>query len=165
MRRRARPRSIGWWTRWTVHGVAGVRSNVAFLGALCRAPHFREGHVDTGFIDRHLTALGAVPHAPDHAAAALGVAQLLRDGTASVEQSDQKASPWNVRDGFQLGGARLVVVPIVIEGQGADAAVTYGKDGMNVGIAGAVPAADAKVFEAHGEAFVSARRPPDPRAA
>ena len=39
--------------------VAGVRSNVAFLGALCRAPHFRDGHVDTGFIDRHLTALGA----------------------------------------------------------------------------------------------------------
>ena len=134
--------------------VAGVRSNVAFLGALCRAPHFREGHVDTGFIDRHLTALGAVPHAPDHAAAAAGVAQLLRDGALSVEQSDEKASPWDVRDGFQLGGARLVVVPILIEGQGADAAVTYGKDGMSVGIAGAVPAADAKVFEAHGEAFV-----------
>jgi len=42
--------------------VAGVRSNVAFLSALCRAPHFREGRVDTGFIDRHLAALGAVPH-------------------------------------------------------------------------------------------------------
>ena len=134
--------------------VAGVRSNVAFLGALCRAPHFREGHVDTGFIDRHLTALGAVAHAPDHAAAAAGVAQLLRDGALSVEQSDEKASPWDLRDGFQLGGARLIVVPILIEGQGADAAVTYGKDGMNVAVAGAVPAADAKVFEAHGEAFV-----------
>jgi 3-methylcrotonyl-CoA carboxylase alpha subunit len=137
--------------------VAGVRSNVAFLGALCLAPHFREGRVDTGFIDRHLTALGAVPHAPDHAAAAAGVAQLLRDKAASVKQSDEKASPWDVRDGFQLGGARSVVVPILIEGQGADAAVTYGKDGMSVVVAGAVPAADAKVFEAHGEAYVLRR--------
>ena len=137
--------------------VAGVRSNVAFLGALCRAPHFREGHVDTGFIERHLAALGATPHDPDHAAAAAGVAQLLRDGAATAEQSDEKASPWAARDGFQLSGARSVLVPILIEGQGADAAVTYGKDGMSVVVAGAVPAADAKVFEAHGEAYVLRR--------
>ena len=58
--------------------VAGVRSNIAFLGALCRAPSFREGKVDTGFIDRNLAALGAVPHEPDRAAAAAGVALLLR---------------------------------------------------------------------------------------
>src|SRR5271169_2453401 len=134
--------------------VAGVRSNVAFLGALCRAPHFREGNVDTGFIKRHLAALGATPHDPDHAAAAAGVAQLLQDGAVSAEQSDEKASPWAARDGFQLSGARSVIVPILIEGQGADAAVTYGKDGMRVVVAGAVPAADAKVFEAHGEAYV-----------
>ena len=135
--------------------VAGVRSNVAFLGALCRAPHFREGHVDTGFIDRNLTALGAVAHAPDHAAAAAGVAQLLRDGALSGERPMREArSPWDLRDGFQLGGTRLIAVPIVIEGESADAAVTYGKDGMNVAVDGAVPAADAKVFEAHDEAFV-----------
>ena len=144
--------------------VAGVRSNVAFLGALCRAPHFREGHVDTGFIDRHLTALGAVPHAPDHAAAAVGVAQLLRDGAASVEQSDEKASPWNVRDGFQLGGARLVVVPIVIEGQGADAAVTYGKDGMNVVDRRGGPGCGCQGVRSAWRSLRSARRPPDPRA-
>ncbi len=134
--------------------VAGVRSNVAFLGALCRASDFREGRVDTGFIDRHLAQLGAVPRAPDHAAAAAGVAQLLRDAAAAVDQSGEKASPWDVRDGFQLGGARLVMVPVLIEGQGADAAVTYGKNGTSVAIAGALPAADASVFEAHGEAYV-----------
>ncbi|HEX9237963.1 MAG TPA: biotin carboxylase N-terminal domain-containing protein, partial [Xanthobacteraceae bacterium] len=35
--------------------IAGVRTNVAFLAALCRASQFRQGKVDTGFIDRNLT--------------------------------------------------------------------------------------------------------------
>ena len=41
--------------------VAGPRSNVAFLGALCRAKEFRAGAVDTGFIERNGGALGLVP--------------------------------------------------------------------------------------------------------
>ena len=58
--------------------IAGPRSNVAFLAALTRASEFRQGKVDTGFIDRNLAALGAVPRKADFAAAALGVEQLLR---------------------------------------------------------------------------------------
>jgi 3-methylcrotonyl-CoA carboxylase alpha subunit len=46
--------------------IAGVRTNVAFLAALCRASQFRQSKVDTGFIDRNLTALGATPHEPDN---------------------------------------------------------------------------------------------------
>ena len=69
--------------------VAGVRSNIAFLGALCRAESFREGKVDTGFIDRNLAALGAVPHDPDHAAAAPGVAQPL-DATKRQRQAPKQ---------------------------------------------------------------------------
>ena len=57
--------------------IAGVRSNVAFLAKLCRAPEFRQGNVDTGFIDRNLEMLGAVPQQRDLAAAALGAAHLL----------------------------------------------------------------------------------------
>ena len=58
--------------------IAGPRSNVAFLAALTRASEFRQGKVDTGFIDRNLAALGAVPHKADFAAAALGVVHLLK---------------------------------------------------------------------------------------
>ncbi len=137
--------------------VAGVRTNIAFLGALCRAESFRDGKVDTGFIDRNLAALGAVPHDPDHAAAALGVARLLDDDqteTARAEVVAEPNSPWAARDGFQLSGTRSVIVPILIDGQSADAAVSYGKDGMRVVVGGAAPAADAKVFEAHHEAYV-----------
>jgi 3-methylcrotonyl-CoA carboxylase alpha subunit len=137
--------------------VAGVRSNVAFLGVLCRAPEFREGKVDTGFIDRNLTALGAVPHDPDRAAAALGVVRLLEGDEAAAppaEESAEANSPWAAHDGFQLCGARSIAVPILIDGEGADATVTYGQDGMSVVIDGAAPAADAKVFAADEEVYV-----------
>src|ERR1051326_630237 len=50
--------------------VAGPRTNLAFLAALCRARDFRNGRFDTGFIDRNLAALGAVAREPDRAAAA-----------------------------------------------------------------------------------------------
>ncbi len=136
--------------------VAGVRSNVAFLGALCRAPSFREGKVDTGFIDRNLAALGAVPQAPDYAAAATGVARLLagdaaEEGAASVEEAN---SPWAARDAFQLGGSRSITVPVVIDGEGANAIVSYGKEGMKVVIDGTPPAADTRTFAAGDEAYV-----------
>src|ERR1700733_3272871 len=75
--------------------IAGPRSNVAFLAALTRASEFRQGRGDTGFIDRNLAALGAVPHKADFAAAALGVVHLLKhkaggqfaDGDASADES------------------------------------------------------------------------------
>jgi 3-methylcrotonyl-CoA carboxylase alpha subunit len=138
--------------------IAGPRSNVAFLAALTRAGEFREGRVDTGFIDRNLAALGAVPRQADYAAAALGVAHLLqrqaRDELADGDQADDAASPWAASDGFQLGGARRHAIPVVIDGDSAVATVSYGGNGMTVVIAGATPAADAVVFESDGEAYV-----------
>jgi 3-methylcrotonyl-CoA carboxylase alpha subunit len=138
--------------------VAGVRSNVAFLGALCRALGFREGKVDTGFIDRNLAGLGAVPRDPDYAAAASGVERLLGAAadadTATFGETSEASSPWSARDGFQLGGTRSIIVPVLIDGEGADATVTYGKDGMGVAIEGATPAVEARVFQAEGEAYI-----------
>ena len=90
----------------------------------------------------------------------LGVARLLDDDqaeTAGAEAAAEPNSPWAARDGFQLGGTRSVIVPILIDGHSADAAVSYGKDGMSVIVDGATPAADAKVFEAEGEAYVLRR--------
>jgi 3-methylcrotonyl-CoA carboxylase alpha subunit len=143
--------------------IAGVRSNVAFLSALCQAREFREGRVDTEFIDRNLAALGAVPHEPDHAAAALGVASLLANEAAGALSGETLPphedalgidSPWVAQDGFQLGGKRVLAVPVVIDGVSASAAVTYDKSGMHVAINGAVPATDAKVFEAGDDVYV-----------
>ena len=139
--------------------VAGVRSNVAFLGALCRAPAFREGNVDTGFIERNLAALGAVPHGPDYAAAALGVARLLGDDAVqpaapAADESADAVSPWAARDGFQFGGSRSITFPVVVDGENADTTVTYGRDGMDIAVGGKAPATDASVFEGRGEVYV-----------
>jgi 3-methylcrotonyl-CoA carboxylase alpha subunit len=139
--------------------VAGPRSNVAFLAALCRASEFRQGKVDTGFIDRNLEALGAVPRAADHAAAALGVAHLLardlsRESPLPDDEPAETPSPWAAADGFQLGVARKLAVPVVIDAENAIATVVYGRDGMHVLIDNAAPATGAQVFEAGNEAFV-----------
>jgi len=150
--------------------VAGVRSNVAFLGALCREPEFRKGKVDTGFIDRHLVTLGAVPQAPDRAAAAAGVARLLAvteigeaigntrgEGSPLGDGGIELESPWSARDGFQLGGTRMIAVPVLIDGHSASATVTCDKDGTRVAIDGTAPATDGRVFEAEEEVYVLRR--------
>src|SRR4029078_6160337 len=49
--------------------VAGPRSNIGFLGALCRATLVRKGDFDTGFVDENLAELGAVPQGLDRGAA------------------------------------------------------------------------------------------------
>jgi 3-methylcrotonyl-CoA carboxylase alpha subunit len=135
--------------------IAGPRTNLSFLGALCRAPEFRVGGVDTGFIDRNLAVLGAVPREPDAAAAALGVARLLAQSSSRDEFAvDEPDWPWAARDGFQLGGKRSVTVPVVVDGEARDAAVSYGADGLRIAVNGAVPAQDAQTFAVGEEVYV-----------
>jgi 3-methylcrotonyl-CoA carboxylase alpha subunit len=140
--------------------IAGVRTNVSFLGVLCRADAFQRGQIDTGFIDRNLAALGAAPQGLDNAAAAVGASHLLATRSAEAESAwDGDAaldvqSPWSARDGFQLGGTRHLRIPILVEGEDAEAVIAYGKDGPQLTIAGATPAADARVFICGKDAFV-----------
>ncbi len=137
--------------------IAGPRSNLAFLGKLCGASEFREGKVDTGLIERNLAALGAVPQPLDQAAAARGAAFLLaqkHEAASSDEPQPDFASPWDARDGFQLGGTRAVSLPIVAEGESETATISYGAWGATVEVGGVPAAGDARVFESHGEAYV-----------
>jgi 3-methylcrotonyl-CoA carboxylase alpha subunit len=139
--------------------VAGVRSNVAFLASLCRADAFRQGNADTGFIDRDLAKLGAVPQPRDNAAAALGVARLI-DAARAAEavpaegDASEPSSPWAAHDGFQLGGTRSTVLPVVVDGENVSATVSYTSTGAQVAVDGAAPAGDAKVFLAAHDAYV-----------
>jgi 3-methylcrotonyl-CoA carboxylase alpha subunit len=140
--------------------IAGVRSNVAFLAHLCRADAFRQGKVDTGFIDRNLASFGAVPQEADKAAVALGVAHLLKTASA-VDPAEDDAldfdSPWAAHDGFQLGGVRSVAVPVVADGESTSATITYANDGPRVAVDGVAAANDATVFQAGDEAYVLRR--------
>jgi 3-methylcrotonyl-CoA carboxylase alpha subunit len=133
--------------------VAGPHTNLAFLAALCRAENFRAGRFDTGFIDRNLAALGAVAQEPDRASAVTGVAQLLaREAKRIVARvrssSEESVSPWDSADGFQLSGARVVSVPITINGAPASARAAYGPQGISVLIDGIPAAQDAPTFDA-----------------
>ncbi len=137
--------------------VVGPRSNAGFLAALCRAEGFRKGDFDTGFIDRHLAELGAVPQGLDRAAAALGAKMLMnreasRIGSSIVREADEPASPWDSADGFQLSGARRLGVPIVAEGENLLADVVYGAGGAAVSVGGTAPATAATAVVAAGEA-------------
>jgi 3-methylcrotonyl-CoA carboxylase alpha subunit len=141
--------------------IAGPRTNLAFVAALCRAPEFRSGRIDTGFIDRNLAPLGAVPHEPDDAAVALGVARLLAQSFASASddvsadaETAEADGPWATRDGFQLGGTRSVAIPVSVDGGRVAATANYGANGIRVDVNGAPPAEDAQTFAADEDVYV-----------
>ncbi|MGC1466285.1 MAG: biotin/lipoyl-containing protein, partial [Pseudolabrys sp.] len=139
--------------------VAGPRSNAGFLAALCRAKEFRKAEFDTGFIERHLAALGAVPQPPDLAAAARGVERFLarenvRIAAAAACEPEQPPSPWDSLDGFQLSGARTTSVPITIDGERDVATAGYGSGGVSVMVGGVMPATDAVVIDTAGAVLV-----------
>ena len=137
--------------------VAGPRSNAGFLAALCRAPEFRSGKFDTGFIDRNLAALGATPQSLDIAAAALGAQKLLereRIRIAAAAEPEDAPSPWDAADGFQLAGARRLALPIVVEGENLVAEVAYLGSELAVTVEGVPPAGDAAVIEAADAIYV-----------
>ena len=128
--------------------VIGPRSNVGFLAMLCRAPAFRKGDFDTGFIDRHLTELGAAPQGLDFATAALGAQKLLEEEVVRLDEAqervtDEPASPWDAADAFQLSGKRRLALPIVAEGETVVAAIAYGPQGPVVSVEGIPAATDA----------------------
>jgi 3-methylcrotonyl-CoA carboxylase alpha subunit len=137
--------------------IAGPRSNLGFLAALLRAAEFRAGRFDTGFIARHFDAL-VPPAALDAAAAAAGAQRLLAREEERLarrrEAAQQMPSPWDARDGFQLGGARVLAVPLAVDNEDATALVTYGADGAVVTVAGHAAAADARLIEAGAAVYV-----------
>jgi 3-methylcrotonyl-CoA carboxylase alpha subunit len=133
--------------------VAGPRSNVAFLAALCRAPPFRSGQFDTGFIDRNLDALGAAPLEPNRGVAAAAVAHLIERERARLKKwhanaAQRISSPWDVDDAFSLAGQQQVPLPVTVDGRRVVARVAYGPGGASVDIDGSGPAPGVRVIEA-----------------
>jgi 3-methylcrotonyl-CoA carboxylase alpha subunit len=137
--------------------VAGPRSNIAFLGALCGAPEVVRGEYDTGFIERNLDILGAAPRDIDRAAAARGALTLaMRPAAAMLADAEENEadSPWAAADGFQLSGERSISVPVVVDGAAAEATVRFREGGMTASIDEVDAAADAMEIETADEVFV-----------
>ncbi|HEX3163168.1 MAG TPA: biotin carboxylase N-terminal domain-containing protein [Pseudolabrys sp.] len=131
--------------------VIGPRCNVGFLAKLCRAPAFRKGDFDTGFIDQHLSGLGAAPQELDRAAVALGARALLAQEQARLNETQEseadepvsRNSPWDATDAFQLSGARRLALPITAEGETLVAEIVHGPQGPVLSVEGVGPAPDA----------------------
>ena len=132
--------------------VIGPRSNAGFLAALCRAPGFRAGEFDTGFIERNLAALGCTRQGLDPAAAAAGARELLARESARLLAANERepdqptsahTSPWDAADAFQLAGARRLELPILADGENVIAEIMHAAAGPIVTVAGTAPAADA----------------------
>ncbi|MBO0715873.1 MAG: carbamoyl-phosphate synthase subunit L [Rhizobiales bacterium] len=141
--------------------IAGVRTNVPFLANLCRAAAFGEGKIDTGFIDRNLTALGAAPREPDWGAAARGATDLIKAIAGALTEASTPAddvvenySPWSARDGFQLAGRREINLPILVDGEDAEAVITYEGGSQRLTVHGVEPANDARLFQSGAQAYV-----------
>jgi 3-methylcrotonyl-CoA carboxylase alpha subunit len=138
--------------------VAGPRSNAGFLAALCRATEFRAGKFDTGFIDRNLAALGAVPQGLDRAAVALGAQKMLEHERTRIKKTEQEpdapASPWDAGDAFQLSGARRLALPIIAEGESLTAQVAYKAGAAAVTVDGAAAANDVIAIETADAVYV-----------
>jgi len=144
---------------------AGPYTNLAALAALCRAPEFRAGHFDTGFIDRNIAMLGGGDI--DRAAAAFGAARLLAQETARIGRNFDQAhdltgsawlSPWDATDGFQFSDARSIMLPILVDGEPAQAKINYGVNdgsgGVAVAVDGVAAALDAVAIEAADAIYV-----------
>jgi 3-methylcrotonyl-CoA carboxylase alpha subunit len=136
--------------------VIGPRSNVGFLASLCRAPAFRKGDFDTAFIDGNLADLGAVPHRLDRAAAALGVQTLLAQEQARITapELDDVPSPWDAGDAFQLAGARMLALPVVVDNETIVAHIAYDRGEPVVSVDGEGPAEDAVAVAGEGAVYV-----------
>ena len=109
----------------------GPRTNTNFLRNLANAEGFRKGDFDTGFIDRNLAALGAVPQPLDAVAVAAAAIKLAEreagrvDGAATFGDVDYYAAippldPWSHSDAFSLCGSNVAQVQVNAEGKRLD---------------------------------------------
>jgi 3-methylcrotonyl-CoA carboxylase alpha subunit len=86
--------------------IVGLTTNVDFLYSIISHPAFRQGGVDTGFIDRHRDELTAGSQAdPDRT---LGLASLFLlvqrklQSTTQAQKSHDPWSPWQRGDGWRM---------------------------------------------------------------
>jgi 3-methylcrotonyl-CoA carboxylase alpha subunit len=138
--------------------VIGPRTNTAFLAALLRSRGFRTGKFDTGFIENNLVTL-VPPREPDLAAAAAGFSRLIereqeRIAAHSRGNEASPASPWDARDGFQLGGTHVVSRRVRVDDIELTAQISHGAHGPAVSIAGKSAAEDATLVEADDAVYV-----------
>ncbi|MEO8650808.1 MAG: acetyl/propionyl/methylcrotonyl-CoA carboxylase subunit alpha [Hyphomicrobiaceae bacterium] len=106
--------------------VAGPRVNTAFLCALLEHADVRALRMDTGLIGRDIA---------DLARSRIGTAEILAAAQRLLAPAVDKGGPWSAGDGFQLGQARALAVPLVVNGEARTFSATWSGSGAAARIA------------------------------
>ena len=109
--------------------IAGPRCNARFLAALCRSPDFMREQFDTGYIEHHLEALGAVVQPMDRGAVAAGLNALLHGRMGTESGSND---PWAAQSGFQLAGPRRLTRLIKVDQEILSVTLVWDAQGFHV---------------------------------
>jgi 3-methylcrotonyl-CoA carboxylase alpha subunit len=86
--------------------VRGIVTNIPFLSALVTHANVRDNAIDTGFIERELTALTPPPAAVSNLELCAAVAALLREEERSARPDAH--SPWHAAGWMQVGRRKRV---------------------------------------------------------
>ena len=118
--------------------IVGVTTNLDFLKALLIHPMVARGEIDTGFIEREISALTRTkPAVAALDLAAACVAILIREQHEHEQVLSQDSSPWNRTDGWTLTGRRSRRLRLRHGAEQYDAVLWYGRDGLSMEFAGA----------------------------
>jgi len=113
--------------------IAGVTTNLAFLDLLLSHPLVGRGEIDTGFIEREISALTiAVPSVAPLDLAAACVAVLLREQNEQAPPADGLPSPWDRTDGWMVAGRRSRRLSFRHGAERYDGVLWYGRDGLSM---------------------------------
>ena len=112
--------------------VRGIVSNIPFLSRLVTHPQVAANAIDTGFIERELTALTGEPAAPGDPDLSAAVAAILVDEQKVA--ASEPASPWRTSGWMPVGRRQRVFG--FRSGQGAEQKVTlrYGNGPMTLSV-------------------------------
>jgi 3-methylcrotonyl-CoA carboxylase alpha subunit len=106
--------------------VAGPRVNTAFLCALLDHPDVRALRMDTSLIGRDIA---------DLARSRIGTPEILATVQRLLLPAVDTSGPWSAGDGFQLGTARALAVPLVVNGEARTFSATWSGNGDAVKVA------------------------------
>ena len=96
--------------------VAGPRVNTAFLCALLEHADVRALRMDTGLIGRDIA---------DLTRSRVGTPEILAAVQRLLLPAVMSGGPWRAGDGFQLGAARTLAVPLVVNGEARTFSATW----------------------------------------
>jgi 3-methylcrotonyl-CoA carboxylase alpha subunit len=115
--------------------ITGVTTNLAFLDLLLSHPLVARGEIDTGFIEREISALTlAAPSVAPLDLAAACVAVLVRELSEHVLPAS--SSPWDRTDGWMIAGRRSRRLSFRRDADRYDAILWYGRDGLTMEFGG-----------------------------